>query len=77
MWIPSPLQTDRFLAFGMPETALSSRREREKCRKHRQLDTVVSGMPKILDAYSVIEHLPLEEMIHAVTETNQGAADHG
>jgi hypothetical protein len=35
------------MAFGMPETFLSSSVALQKCRKLRQLDTVVFGMPKI------------------------------
>jgi hypothetical protein len=39
----------RFLAFGMPETPLSRLRKVKKCRKQRQLDMLVFGMPKIYE----------------------------
>jgi hypothetical protein len=35
------------MAFGMPETDLSSQAIRWKCRKYAQLDILVFGMPKI------------------------------
>jgi hypothetical protein len=35
-----------FMAFGMPETGLSSHPWRGECRKQRQLDMLVFGMPK-------------------------------
>jgi hypothetical protein len=35
------------MAFGMPEMTLSRRGNRGKCRKHRQLDILAFGMPKI------------------------------
>jgi hypothetical protein len=35
------------MAFGMPETDLSSQGILQKCRKYAQLDILVFGMPKI------------------------------
>jgi hypothetical protein len=34
------------MAFGMPETMLSSQASLSKCRNGRQLDILVFGMPK-------------------------------
>jgi hypothetical protein len=36
------------MAFGMPETDLSRRGILQEHRKHQQLDSLASGMPKIL-----------------------------
>jgi hypothetical protein len=39
------------MAFGMPETRLSSHRTKWKCRKQQQLDILVFGMPKIYSVF--------------------------
>jgi hypothetical protein len=43
-WVPSDWL---LMAFGMPEMTLSRCGADRKCRKHRQLDILAFGMPKI------------------------------
>jgi hypothetical protein len=49
----------------------------ESTEKSRELDTLVSGMPKILRMFLCYKPSPEEEMSDARTETNQGAGNHG
>jgi hypothetical protein len=65
------------MAFGMPEMTLSRHGAKRKCRKHRQLDILAFGMPKIDRIFFAKRCLPLEEIRRAPAETNQGAATDG
>jgi hypothetical protein len=66
------------MAFGMPEMTLSRHRNSRKCRKHRQLDILAFGMPKIDRAFFFDnKDVSRQEIRRARTETNQGAAPDG